>query len=150
MSNRVSMLAGGGLLAAMTLGGCVVPDSTNPGLTITGVEVSDSGAQLDLRVENRSAYDLRLTGISWEVVYGPVPVGSGQWKGDSRPLPAATKGSTPLDAELEGSVIEFSRIASFDFPPVDPSAEEIELFGEMQFEGEIEIAPFRISAPVRQ
>ncbi|MEO0512445.1 MAG: hypothetical protein AAF108_06055 [Planctomycetota bacterium] len=118
---------------ACGLVGCKVKDHTNPTVTIERAVVSDSGAELELLVENRSAVDARLERVNWEVSLGLLPLGSGTWEVENGELPAGTKGSKHLADDESGSVLRLRETAEFDTPPLDPDAAEIEIVGELVF-----------------
>ena len=115
--SRTAAVIGGLTLFA---GGCAMPDSSNPTLSLTGASVSGSDASLQMRIENPSDMDVRVKDIDWTLVYGPLPVADGSWQfGTTVP----SKGS-----------YNFSRRVRFDTPPMDRGAEEIEFSGTMNLE----------------
>lgn len=105
--------------AGVTLGGCAMPNSSNPTLRITDLSVSDGTASVRVAIENESDYDLLLRSIDWTLVHGPMPVASGVWEVNE-----------PLTS---GSRVELSRQIKFDSPSLDPDSSEIELSGQLNF-----------------
>ena len=103
-------IVGCGVLAllAMGLGGCAIPNSSNPVLSVTHARVAERGATLDLEITNSSAYDLTLTGIEYTVVLGPLPVAEGMWKGSK--------------ALAMDSTVTITLPVVFDSPSLDPGA----------------------------
>lgn len=146
---RRRALTGAGLVLGVSgLGGCLVKDHTNPTISVERATVSEGGAELELVVENRSAFDVTLTEVRWQVSDGVLPLGEGVWRIDGGSLPKAVSGSKPLPADQTGSTLRLSRTAPFDEPPLDPDLAVIELSGEMIFDGAFTQTPFRVSAPV--
>lgn len=115
---RPSFLAIGLLGAGLTLGGCAMPNSSNPTLTITSATAADNSASLGLLIENPSDYDLHLHAIDWELVQGPLPVASGQWI---------------VDTDLpKGASYAMTQAVAYDTPTLDPEAETVELSGVLR------------------
>lgn len=133
-----------GLLgASAALGGCSMPNSSNPTLTISSARVSADQAQFELLVENSSERNLILTGIDYSVVFGPLSVADGRWEGRE-------------DLPVNGSAT-VRLVTPFTGPVLDPTAGEIELSGEMQFEDQstkgamaLDGASFRATSRVRR
>lgn len=96
-------------------------NNSNPELALTGARVQGERAELGVLVSNPSSHELVLTGIDYELVYGPLPVGSGSWTG-SESLPAGGSTSLKLGLDLDG-------------PVLDPAAPEATISGVMQFGG---------------
>lgn len=112
-------LAIGGMLAAALIAtGCAIPISSNPTLAITEATVYDEHIDLQVMVENPSQRDLTVTGINYQAIYGPLPVGEGRWEG-SEPLPKGT--SVPLDLRIY-----------FQEQPLDPTATTVEVNGTIE------------------
>ena len=105
--------------AGIGLGGCAMPNSSNPTLSIIGARVSDSAASVNVEIWNGSDYDLTLQSIDWTLVHGPMPVASGSWEVNE-----------PL---ASGSSVTLARRIAFDSPSFDPSSREIALSGRMNF-----------------
>ena len=120
---RRALWAGGlglGLATAM-LGACAgMGDNSNPTLSIESARVQGDSAILRVLVFNPGDHDLTLTGINYELVFGPLPVASGTYAG-LHALPADASASFDL------------RI-SFDQPAMDPGASDLSLTGSMSFE----------------
>lgn len=104
---------------AMALGGCAMPNSSNPTLAVTRAQVSPRSATLDIEIANASDYDLTLTGIEYTVVMGPLPVADGTWTGSK---------FLPMD-----STVTITLPVVFDSAPLDPNASELEFSGFMTF-----------------
>ncbi len=121
--------------AGIGLGGCAMPNSSNPTLSITGARISGNNASVNVEIANASDYDLTLQSIDWTLVHGPMPVASGTWEVNE-----------PL---ASGSSVTLARRISFDSPSFDPSSREIALSGQMNFgkEAGIESAAFDASHP---
>ncbi len=100
------------------LGACGMPKSSNPTLTITRTSMSSDAVTLDMTVENQSDYELQLKNVSWTLVRGPLPVGSGHWKFD-QPLPA------------KGGSYQFQKKIPMTGPVLDPTDTTVELSGEI-------------------
>jgi len=106
--------------AAMLLGGCAMPNSSTPTLSLTSAEVSGSSATLGMQIENPSDMDVRVESVDWSLIHGPLPVADGTWQlGATVP----SKGA-----------YSFSKRVRFTTPPVDRGADEIELNGSMDLE----------------
>jgi len=109
-----------GLLAATTLVGCSMPNSSNPTLSISEARVAGDSASLRMQIDNPSDMDLRIKSVEWSLLYGPLPVADGSWDlGFFVP---------------SGSSYRFNRVVRFDSPPLDPGAGEIELTGTLGVE----------------
>ena len=120
MHNKCRIVGYGVLaLLSMGLGGCAIPNSSNPTLSVTNARVAARGATLDLEITNPSEYDLILTGIEYTVVLGPLPVAQGLWTGAKE---------LAMD-----STVTITLPVIFDTPPLDPSAAELEFSGFMTF-----------------
>jgi len=104
------------VFASISLGGCIFPNSSNPVVTINQARITDSSASLDLTIENPSDFDLQIDMAQWSLIYVPLPVAEGQWTFDPLVLPS-------------GQAHAFSKQISFETPPLDPEAGEIELAG---------------------
>ena len=118
-SLRRGMCAAGMIAIAAGLGGCAMPNSSNPTLSITRSQVSGASASLELRIDNPSDYDLTLSTIDWTLVHGPIPVASGRWD---------------VSEQLaSGSSVALSRRIRFDRPTLVPSSNQVELRGTMNF-----------------
>ncbi len=118
-SLRRGMCAAGMIALAAGLGGCAMPNSSNPTLSITRSQVSGTSASLELRIDNPSDYDLTLSTIEWTLVHGYLPVASGRWD---------------VNEQLaSGSSVALSRRIRFDRPSLDPSSNEVGLRGTMSF-----------------
>jgi len=138
-------------LAGITLGaaslvsiGCGgMGNYSNPELAIQSARVTGQTADLDVSVTNPSDFDLTLTGIDYSLLYGPFPVAEGVYQGRHL-LP-------------KGETARINMRIPFDSPPVDPSATEVELTGEMMLEDasnkgnmELENAAFSASGQVQR
>lgn len=125
------------------LTGCSMGDFSHPTLTVRNAAVTSNAAEFDVTIENPSDFDLTLTAIDYSVVYGPLPVADGVWRG---------RESLPSKGRLDMSLR-----TPFDSPPLDPSAEMIEFSGQMRLEDPghskemaLERAPFKEESPVRR
>jgi len=117
---RTLRTAGPLAAAAMLLGGCGMPNSSTPTLSLTSAEVSGSSATLGMQIENPSDMDVRVKSVDWSLVHGPLPVADGTWQlGATVP----SKGA-----------YTFSKRVRFTTPPVDRGAGEVELKGNMDLE----------------
>lgn len=105
---------------AMALGGCSMPNSSNPVLTLESASVTGDRATLGVRIDNPSDMDVRINAVTWSLVYGPLPVADGSW---DMGVEIPSKGTH-----------QFSKQVRFDQPPLDPSVTEIELSGSMSLE----------------
>jgi hypothetical protein len=101
------------------LGGCAMPNSSNPTLRLTSAQISGNTASLSVEVENGSDHNLTLESIDWTLVHGPMPVASGLWEVNE-----------PL---ASGSSVSLSKRVTLDAPSLDPSSREIALSGQMNF-----------------
>ncbi len=101
------------------LGGCAMPNSSNPTLRLTRAEITGDSASLNVEIENTSDHNLTLGSIDWTLVHGPMPVASGVWEVNE-----------PL---ASGSRLSLSRRITLDSPSLDPSSRDIELSGLMKF-----------------
>jgi len=106
-----------GLLLAAALTGCSMPNSSNPTLAITQAAVQNNRASLNMVLTNPSDMDVTVNSIDWTLQYGPLPTASGNWK-LNKPLPS--KGT-----------LTFRRDILFSTPPLDPTADSIELSGTL-------------------
>ena len=124
--------------AGVGLGGCAMPDSSNPTLSITNAQVSGGAASISIEIENSSDYDLILRSIDWTLVHGPTPVAMGTWEVN--------------ESLASGSSIALDRRIAFESPSLDPGSREIELLGQLHFgEGAaIEASAFQASHPSGQ
>ncbi len=102
----------------LALGGCAMPNSSNPTLSIARTQVANNQAMLDMVIENPSDMDVHISDIDWSLVYGPLPVADGSW---TLGVPIPSKGS-----------YQFSKRVRFSSPALDPTANEIELSGTLQ------------------
>ncbi len=75
---------------------------------------------LDLTIANPSDFDLKLTSINYTLTYGPLPVARGTWPGN--------------EVLLRKQSVNLRLAVSFDMPPIDPTADEVELSGLMHFD----------------
>ncbi len=100
------------------LGACGMPKSSNPTLQITRTSMTSDAVTLDMTVENPSDYALQLKDVSWTLVHGPLPVGSGHWKFDQA-LPA------------KGGSYQFQKKIPLTGPVLDPTEKTVELSGEI-------------------
>ena len=105
---------------ALVLGGCSMPNSSNPVLTLESASVSGDRATLGVRIDNPSDMDVRINSLTWSLVYGPLPVADGSW-------------DLGVEIPSKGSH-QFSKQVRFDQPPLDPSVSEVELTGSMTLE----------------
>lgn len=142
MRGRAVRLAAAGFVASI-VGGCAMPDASNPTLTINRAQVAGERAMLDVTIANQSDFDLRLKSIDYTLTYGPLPVARGTWPGDKELL---SKGSVNLRLPV-----------NFDMPPLDPTAQEVELDGVMHFDDnsnsgakQMSEASFRATGKVRR
>jgi len=94
-----------------------MPNSSNPTLSITSANVGADRANLDMEIQNSSDMDIRVEEVDWTLVYGPLPAADGTWRLDV-PLPS-------------GGTYRFSKQVAFTTPPLDRSADEVELSGEL-------------------
>ncbi len=119
--------------AGIGLGGCAMPNSSNPTLNITGARISGNSASINVEIENGSDYDLTLQSIDWTLIHGPWPVASGTWEVN--------------ESLASGSTMTLARRIPFESPSFDPSSREIALSGQMNFgQGDgIEAAAFDAS-----
>lgn len=104
--------------AAVTLGGCAMPNSSNPTLSITRAQVRRDRATLNMQIENPSDMDVQVDAVQWTLQYGPLPTADGVWR---LGVPLASKGK-----------YNFTREILFTNPALDPSADLVELTGAMQ------------------
>ena len=95
-------------------------DNSNPTLSIESAQVQGDNATLRVLVTNPGDHNLTLTGIDYELVFGPLPVAGGTYAG-RHALPA--EGSASFDLRI-----------SFDQPAMDPGASDLNLTGTMSFE----------------
>ena len=109
-------VVGGALLA----GGCAMPDSSNPTLSITSAQVGNNSATLGMRIDNPSDMDVTVDAVDWSLVYGPLPVADGSW---TMGVPVPSKGTH-----------DFTREVSFTSPALDRSADTLELSGTMELQ----------------
>ena len=106
------------LSLAALLGGCAMPNSSNPTLEINQALVSSDRASLDMTVQNPSDMDVEVGAVLWSLQYGPLPVAEGKWVlGTMIP----SKGS-----------YKFSKAVPFTSPALDPAAGHVELSGSME------------------
>lgn len=118
---RGIVAGGAAVVLSGALGACGgMGNNSNPTLSISSARVAGDSASLGLVVSNPSDRDLVLRSIDYSLIYGPLPVASGTWNGQTS-LP---KGAS---ANLDLSV-------PFDAPALDPSAGEVQLTGEMRFD----------------
>lgn len=107
-----------GTMASTALLGCSMPNSSNPTLTLNEARVSGDTASLRMQIDNPSDMDLRIDSADWSLLYGPLPVAEGEWElGFLVP---------------SGGSYRFDRDVQFDSPPLDPSADEVELSGTLE------------------
>lgn len=114
---------------------------SSPVLRLTDARVTDTQAALQIEIENPSDFDLTLTGIDYELIYGPLPVAEGLWSGRRSIAP--------------GETINISLPVGFDQEPSDTTAPEVELRGSMMFGDRpgaesLNEAPFSVTAPARR
>lgn len=107
-------------LLAAGLGGCAMPNSSNPTLEVSRASVLNGRANLDMVVRNESDMDVEIGAVEWSLVYGPLPVADGTWT-------LATL--VPSKGEYR-----FSKQVPFTTPPLDPSAGSVELSGKMNMQ----------------
>ena len=105
-------------VATGVLGGCAMPNSSNPTLSITRAVVRDDRAILDMELDNPSDMDVTVDAIEWALQYGPLPTAQGAW---TLGVPLASKES-----------YSFSKEVRFTSPPLDPTADTIELSGTLK------------------
>jgi len=97
------------------IGGCAMPNSSNPTLSIREARVSGNRALLEMQVDNPSEMDVRIESGDWTLLYGPLPVAKGTWElGVLVP---------------SGGSYRFERDIQFSSAPLDPNADEVELNG---------------------
>lgn len=114
--NRPSLLLASTLLAAC-LGGCAMPNSSNPTMEVTRAAVQADRASLDMMVSNPSDMDVEIGAVNWSLQYGPMPVAEGVW----------TLGATiPSKGQYR-----FSKDVPFTSPALDTTADRVELSGTM-------------------
>ncbi len=119
-SLRRGMCSAGMIAIAAGLGGCAMPNSSNPTLSITRSQISGASASLELRIDNPSDYDLTLSTIDWTLVHGSMlPVASGRWDVNEQ--------------IASGSSVALSKRIQFDRPTLNPSSSQVELTGTMNF-----------------
>lgn len=136
------------LAGVLLLGGCAStsfrePVRSNPILRLTDARVTDTQAALQLEIENPSDSRITLTGINYELIYGPLPVAEGLWSGSRR---------------IErGETINLNLAIGFDQEPGDTTAAELELRGTLMIEDDsrrgaegLTEAAFSVSAPARR
>lgn len=104
--------------AAALLGGCSMPNSSNPTLSITRAQVRGDRATLDMQVDNPSDMDVQVDAVQWTLQYGPLPTADGNW---TLGVPVASKGKYTFTKEIP-----------FTSPALDPAADHVELTGTMQ------------------
>lgn len=120
MRNRFFGCAGlaGAVAITAGLGGCAMPNSSNPTLSLTRAQVSGSQATLAVKIENPSEHNVSIESVDWTLVYGPLPVADGTWI---------------INHELmSGESYEMTKVVRFTGPALDPAAREIELAGEIR------------------
>lgn len=121
MPNRPVLFAGISIVGAtMALGGCAMPNSSNPTLAINSASVSGNRATLDMQIDNPSDMDIRVNSADWTLVYGPLPVADGSWE-------------LGVDIPSKGNY-RFSKQVPFSSPAMDPGAGEVELTGSLDVE----------------
>jgi len=127
--------------AGVCLSGCAGSDRSNPTLSITSAEITDDEANVDVRIENPGDADLRIERLDYSVIYGPLPVGRGVWRGPQR--------------IASGEALDLDLTVPFDTPPIDPTATELEISGMMLLtdtsnSGEMSMteSAFQATAPV--
>lgn len=121
---------------SLALGACSMPNSSTPTLSINEATVHERSADLALEIKNPSDYDLTVETIDWTLSHGPLPVASGEW-------PVNQKVPSRSDLVLRKRI-------PFESAPVDPSAREVELAGQMKLSGKIKTAGFVASATERR
>jgi len=146
MTTRRSLLALPLFALALLLAGCASLTGgekirSSPVLRLTDARVTDTQAALQIEIENPGDYGLTLTGIDYELIYGPLPVAEGLWSG-RRPV-------------APGETINLNLPVGFDQEPSDTSAAEVEFRGSMMFGDRpgaesLNEAPFSVSAPARR
>lgn len=104
-------------LLAIGLGGCAMPNSSNPTMEVTRAAVQADRASLDLMVSNPSDMEVEISQVNWSLQYGPMPVAEGVW----------TLGTT---IPSKGQFL-FSKDVRFTNPALDPTADRVELTGTM-------------------
>lgn len=111
-----------GGFVALTLGGCAMPNSSNPTVAITSAQVRGDRATLDLQIENPSDMNVEIDSMRWTLNYGPLPTAEGIWA---------------LNALLESNgTYRFTREVRFTNPVLDPSADTLELSGTLDIKTE--------------
>jgi len=184
MMTRRPLLALPLFALALLLAGCASLTGgekirSSPVLRLTDARVTDTQAALQIEIENPGDYGLTLTGIDYELIYGPLPVADvpdpecprdgavvavracgvcrsdhHAWKG-AGPLPMAEglwSGRRPV---APGETINLNLPVGFDQEPSDTSAAEVEFRGSMMFGDRpgaesLNEAPFSVSAPARR
>lgn len=119
--NKLMTIRRGGMIGALALagglGGCAMPNSSNPTLAISDARVADNKAVLSMQLDNPSDFDVRVESADWSLIYGPLPVAEGSWD---------------LGFFLPSkSSYRFSRTVDFQSMPLDPGAGEVELTGTL-------------------
>ncbi len=124
---------------ALALGGCSMPDSSNPTLSISRASVQGDRATLDMRIDNPSSMDVRVDSIDWTLVQGPLPVADGTW---DMGVNIPSKGAH-----------SFSKQIVFTSPSLDPAASEIEFSGRLDMASgasSLDEASFVVTTPVNR
>jgi len=117
--------------AALLAGGCAMPDSSNPTLSLTSAQVSNNSATLDMRIDNPSGMNVTVESIDWSLVYGPLPVADGTWT-LGVPVPS-------------GESHDFTKQVTFTSPALDRSADSLELSGSMELRTQGSEGPMALS-----
>lgn len=102
------------------LGGCAMPNSSNPTLTVSSARVGGDRATLELELANPSDMDVRVKAVEWSLIMGPLPVADGSWE---MGVEIPSKGTHT-----------FTKQVAFSSPPLDPGAGEVELTGRLDVE----------------
>jgi len=107
-----------GAALSLLLGGCAMPNSSNPTLEITRAQIQGDRATLDLQIDNPSDMNVNVDAVQWTLQYGPLPGASGTWR---LAAPVTSKGK-----------YRFTKVVLFTSPVLDPTAERVELTGTLQ------------------
>lgn len=104
-------------LLSACLGGCAMPNSSNPTMEVTRAAVQADRASLDMTVSNPSDMDVEIGAVNWALQYGPMPVAEGAW---------ALGATIPSKGQYR-----FTKEIPFTSPALDPTADRVELSGTM-------------------
>lgn len=106
------------LLGSIAIGGCSMPNSSNPTLAVQNATINGNTATLDIQIQNPSDMDVSIDSVDWSFVYGPLPVAEGVW---NLGVPLASNDD-----------YRFTRKILFTSPALDRSASDVELSGSLR------------------